>query len=151
MTRLVAVWRMKLSRRETGPRAMQSPSLAHSVWGERRDGAMCAPVAGAAWRMETTHQSLGWLVSDIRELPADKALALLSSRVGMAARPEESARVTVDRGLLTPKQTAQLLGVHPKTLPTLIRRDNLPCLWVGRRRRFDRGEVNRWLSARKEG
>ena len=52
--------------------------------------------------------------------------------------------------LLSAREVAQLLGVHPKTLPTLIRRDGLPCLWVGRRRRFDRSEVNRWLSERKE-
>lgn len=53
--------------------------------------------------------------------------------------------------LLTPRQTAEILGVHPKTLRTLMRRDGLPCVWVGRRRRFDRSEVARWLSARKEG
>jgi excisionase family DNA binding protein len=61
--------------------------------------------------------------------------------------PAESAAP----GLLTVRQVAEILGVHPKTLPTLIRRDGLPCLWVGRRRRFDLGEVSRWLSERKEG
>lgn len=54
------------------------------------------------------------------------------------------------RQLMSPREIAELLGVHPKTLPTLIRRDGLPCLWVGRRRRFDLREVNRWLSERKE-
>jgi excisionase family DNA binding protein len=63
------------------------------------------------------------------------------------AAPDSAAPAS----LLSARQVAELLGVHPKTLPTLIRRDGLPCLWVGRRRRFELGEVNRWLSERKEG
>jgi len=51
--------------------------------------------------------------------------------------------------LLTSRQTAERLNVHLKTLTTLIRRDGLPCLWIGRRRRFAAPDIHRWLSARE--
>lgn len=72
-------------------------------------------------------------------------------REGRQAAVSDQRKSFAEHALLTPKQTAEFLGVHPKTLPTLIRRDGLPCSWVGRRRRFDNNEVSRWLSAQKEG
>jgi excisionase family DNA binding protein len=52
--------------------------------------------------------------------------------------------------ILTTAECAAYLRVHPKTLPRLIRRHALPCSLVGRRRRFRRSELDRWLEARKE-
>ena len=66
----------------------------------------------------------------------DRALAAVNEPV----RPE----------ILTPEEAADYLRVHPKTLPSLIRRDGLPCSLVGRRRRFRRSELDRWLDQRKE-
>ncbi len=57
---------------------------------------------------------------------------------------------TVLPELLTPEECASYLRVHPKTLGALIRRHGLPCSLVGRRRRFRRSEVDRWLEARRE-
>jgi excisionase family DNA binding protein len=53
--------------------------------------------------------------------------------------------------LLTVAECAAYLRVHPKTLPELIRRHGLPCALVGRRRRFRRADIDRWLASRKEG
>lgn len=51
--------------------------------------------------------------------------------------------------LLTSRQAAEFLNYHVKTLPRLISRDGLPCLWIGRRRRFALPDIQRWLSARE--
>jgi excisionase family DNA binding protein len=53
--------------------------------------------------------------------------------------------------LLTTREVAAFLRVHAKTVPRLIEREGLPCLRIGSRFRFDPSDLQRWLSARKEG
>jgi len=53
--------------------------------------------------------------------------------------------------LWTAKETARHLGIHVKTLYAWIRTRSFPCVYVGTRLRFDRSDVLRWISARKEG
>jgi excisionase family DNA binding protein len=52
--------------------------------------------------------------------------------------------------LLTLKQIAEYLNVSAKTVRRLIARRGLPHVRFGRVLRFDRGDVFRWLQARKE-
>jgi len=68
------------------------------------------------------------------------------------ARLETSpAEAPAQPELMTVAECAAYLRVHPKTLPELIRRHGLPCALVGRRRRFRRADIDRWLASRKEG
>ena len=53
--------------------------------------------------------------------------------------------------LLTVDEVAEFLQVHPKTVLRLVRSDDLPCLRLRSRLRFDPADVVRWVSARKEG
>ena len=45
---------------------------------------------------------------------------------------------------------AAYLRVHPKDVYELTALRGLPCLRIGRRLRFDPGDVLRWVEARKE-
>jgi excisionase family DNA binding protein len=53
--------------------------------------------------------------------------------------------------LMTVEDVARFLGVHEKTIYDWAARGWLPCVRVGSRLRFDPRDVNRWVSARKEG
>lgn len=55
--------------------------------------------------------------------------------------------------LLTAKETAQLLRVHPKTLYRLarLRSNPLPSIRVGGRLKFDPSDVTSWIRQRREG
>jgi excisionase family DNA binding protein len=53
--------------------------------------------------------------------------------------------------LLTVQEVADLLRIHPKTVYDLAARGRMPCVRVGSRLRFVPRELDRWLSARKEG
>ena len=53
--------------------------------------------------------------------------------------------------LLTIQQVVEYLSVSPKTVRRLIGRRGLPPIRFGRMLRFERGDVFRWLQARKEG
>ena len=53
--------------------------------------------------------------------------------------------------LLTVRQTAELLGLHPKTIYNWAASGRLPCIHVGSRIRFSPRDIDRWLLARKEG
>lgn len=53
--------------------------------------------------------------------------------------------------LLTVRDLALLLGMHPKTIYEWTARGELPCIRLGSRLRFSTSDVSRWLQARKEG
>jgi len=53
--------------------------------------------------------------------------------------------------LLTVRETAAYLRVSEKSIRRLIARRRLPCVRLGRRVLFDRSDLLRWVSARKEG
>ena len=53
--------------------------------------------------------------------------------------------------LLTVQQVASYLKVSAKTVRRLVDRRGLPHIRFGRVLRFERGDVFRWLQARKEG
>jgi len=53
--------------------------------------------------------------------------------------------------LLTIQEVADYLSVSPKTVRRLVSRRGLPHIRFGRVLRFERGDVFRWLQARKEG
>ena len=53
--------------------------------------------------------------------------------------------------LLTLQEVAEYLKVSAKTVRRLVDRRGLPHIRFGRVLRFDRGDLFRWLEARKEG
>lgn len=53
--------------------------------------------------------------------------------------------------LLTIQQVAEYLRVSPKTVRRLVSVRGFPHVRFGRVLRFERGDVFRWLQARKEG
>ena len=53
--------------------------------------------------------------------------------------------------LWTIRDVAAYLHVHEKTVARWLRSGRLPCVRIGSRLRFDRQDVLRWVSARKEG
>ena len=53
--------------------------------------------------------------------------------------------------LWTLHEVAAYLHVHEKTVARWLRAGRLPCVRIGSRLRFDRQDVLRWVSARKEG
>lgn len=53
--------------------------------------------------------------------------------------------------LLSTREVAEILQIHVKSVPRLVAHHGLPCIRVGTKRRFDLGDLQRWLSARKEG
>jgi len=53
--------------------------------------------------------------------------------------------------LLTLREVAALLRVSEKTLRRWVAERRIPCLRLGRVIRFERCDVFRWVSARKEG
>ncbi len=62
-----------------------------------------------------------------------------------------TAQGAAPRRLLTVREVAEILQVHPKTVLRLTRSEGLPCLRLQARLRFDPADVVRWVSARKEG
>jgi excisionase family DNA binding protein len=50
-----------------------------------------------------------------------------------------------DRPLLSVRQAAQKLNVSEKTIRRLIRRGEVPALWVGGQQRLDQDELETWL------
>lgn len=52
-------------------------------------------------------------------------------------------------GLWRVAEVAAFLGVHPKDVYAWALRGDLPCVRLGRRVRFDPGDVRRWVAARK--
>lgn len=57
------------------------------------------------------------------------------------------------RRLLTAREAADLLRVHPKTLYRLarLRSNPLPSIRVGGRLKFDPSDVTSWIRQRREG
>jgi excisionase family DNA binding protein len=53
--------------------------------------------------------------------------------------------------LLTVPQLAELLQTSEKTVRRMVSSRRMPCVRFGRQIRFVRGDVFRWLEARKEG
>ena len=53
--------------------------------------------------------------------------------------------------LLTVREVAVLLRLHEKTVYSMVARGELPSIRLGRRVRFSRDDIIRWLSARREG
>lgn len=53
--------------------------------------------------------------------------------------------------LLTVNEVAQLLRMKPPVVYRAANSGELPCYRLGRCLRFSRGDVDRWLEARKEG
>ena len=52
--------------------------------------------------------------------------------------------------LLTAAETAQLLRIHLVTLYSWVREGRIPSIKLGRKRLFDKRELQAWLEARVE-
>lgn len=67
--------------------------------------------------------------------------------------PETSARAPdiTYRPLLTLQDVAGLLRIHERTIRRLVAARRMPCVRLGRTLRFDPSDIERWVSARKEG
>lgn len=63
------------------------------------------------------------------------------------ARP--TPPLSPDARLLTAKELAAFLRIHPKTVHRYRRRYDLPCYQLGGQSRFDLAQVSRWLQERK--
>ena len=69
-----------------------------------------------------------------------------------AEQGEQDRPRSVDMAaLLTVSELASYLHIHPKSIYALAARGGLPCVRIGARLRFDSRDIDRWLSARKEG
>jgi excisionase family DNA binding protein len=68
------------------------------------------------------------------------------SEVEQAAGPDVSSEE-----LLTVRELAKFLKLHPKTVYEWVARHAVPCIRLGRRVRFSKSDVSRWLQAQKEG
>jgi len=53
--------------------------------------------------------------------------------------------------LLTIAEVATFLRVNPKTIRRWVTARRIPCLRIGTRIRFDRGEIVSWVRQRREG
>ncbi len=56
-----------------------------------------------------------------------------------------------DTVILTVQELAQWLRVQPSTIYSWVETGRLPCIRIVGRLRFSRGDILRWLEARKEG
>ncbi|MFC1573468.1 helix-turn-helix domain-containing protein [Candidatus Eisenbacteria bacterium] len=52
--------------------------------------------------------------------------------------------------MLTVKQVADWLNLKPKTIYAMTARREIPCVRIGKRLRFSRHDLLRWLGQRKE-
>lgn len=50
-------------------------------------------------------------------------------------------------GYLTAKQAAEYLATPYRTFDKLVRREGIPCEWIGRQRRFKRSVLDRAVRA----
>jgi excisionase family DNA binding protein len=70
----------------------------------------------------------------------------------LRGRPE--ARASAGHGLgeplLTIREVAEFLHLDEKTVRRWAAQGRIPCVRLGRALRFERGDVFRWVSARKE-
>ncbi len=64
--------------------------------------------------------------------------------------PRTSAGIDAHAELLTLEDVARYLRVSQRTVRRLVERRGLPHIRFGRVLRFERGDVFRWLQARKE-
>lgn len=71
-----------------------------------------------------------------------------SARVPGPTGPARELRL---QPLLTVRQVAAVLQVDEKTIRRFVWAGRIPCVRIGRRIRFDPADVERWVSARKEG
>lgn len=55
----------------------------------------------------------------------------------------------VTRRLLTDKQAAEILCLCPRSIHNLVSRKQLPTLKIGRARRFDLADLERFIESRK--
>lgn len=53
--------------------------------------------------------------------------------------------------LLTVPELAEWLRLRPSTIYSWAAAGRIPCVRIGGRIRFSRGEILRWIEARKEG
>jgi len=59
-------------------------------------------------------------------------------------------RVADQGRLLTAKEAAEFLRVHPVTLYSWVSQGRIPSIKMGRKRLFDRGELEKWLKNKAE-
>ena len=78
---------------------------------------------------------------------AARAGPVPATRQPNAMEHEESTVPTLEEPLLTATDVARLLAVPRSTVYEYARRirDPLPCLRIGRHRRFFRSDIERWL------
>lgn len=63
--------------------------------------------------------------------------------------PELAAGVSLLEPLLTTKQVAELLQLHPKTVERMARAGRIPSHRVSGRARFQPSDIASWLAARR--
>jgi excisionase family DNA binding protein len=61
----------------------------------------------------------------------------------------ETSQMTVECGLLRPKDAAQWLAVSPRMLWKLTAGREIPCVRIGRSVRYDLADLRAWIEARK--
>jgi excisionase family DNA binding protein len=74
----------------------------------------------------------------------------MCERISRSTHRESPGDFHADAGFLTVREFAGFLGVSEKTVRRLIATGRLRCIRIGRLVRIERGDVSRWLSARKE-
>ena len=57
----------------------------------------------------------------------------------------------LEETMLTLREVAEYLRVSEKTVRRWVAQRRIPCVRLGRAVRFVRGDVFRWVSARKDG
>jgi excisionase family DNA binding protein len=67
------------------------------------------------------------------------------------SQPDRRDRVDLGEPLLTADRVSELLGIPRPSVYDYARRQHnpLPCLEIGRRRRFIRSDVERWLDGQR--
>jgi len=61
------------------------------------------------------------------------------------------AELAPHQPLLTQQEAAEILRVCPKTIYTLTKDGALPAVRIGRAVRYDRGDLQRFITARRDG
>lgn len=56
----------------------------------------------------------------------------------------------VERRLMTAKDAAALLGLHPQTVYDMAASGSLPSFKIGKSRKFDLKDINNWIEKMKE-
>lgn len=81
-------------------------------------------------------------------LTPEQLKGIVTEAVEMALARAGESRKTSD--IISREQAAELIGVHPHTIPKLVRAEGLPTQRrIGKLWRFSRADVLAWMARRK--